>query len=99
MSRLTNRVWTNNKLTQQTKVQVYRACVMSTLLYGSESWTLHARHERKLNAFHMCSLIRIMNITWQDKVPNNTILKSAGIPTIYSILKQRRMRWAGSVMW
>ena len=43
-SRLTNRVWTNNKLTQQTKIQVYRACVMSTLLYGSESWTLHAQH-------------------------------------------------------
>ena len=34
MSRLTKKVWTNTK---HTKIQVYRACVVSTLLYGSES--------------------------------------------------------------
>jgi len=37
MSKLTKRVWENNKLTTVTKVAVYRACVLSTLLYGSES--------------------------------------------------------------
>ena len=52
----------------------------------------------KLNAFQMRCLRRIVNITWQDKVPNNTILMSAGIPTMYSTLKQRRMRWLGHVV-
>ena len=31
-SRLTKRVWLNKKLTAYTKIQVYRACVPSTLL-------------------------------------------------------------------
>ena len=61
---------------------------MSTLLYGSESWTLRARQERKLNAFHKHSLRRILNITWQDKAPNNTVLERAGCTSMLTLLKQ-----------
>ena len=32
LSRLTKRVWSNNKLSDHTKVNVYKACVISTLL-------------------------------------------------------------------
>ena len=53
MSSLTKRVWKNRQITENPKIQVYRACVLSTLLYGSESWVLHARHEHKLNPFHL----------------------------------------------
>ena len=42
ISSLTKRVWSNKKLTQNTKIQVYRAYVLSTLLYGSESLTTSA---------------------------------------------------------
>ena len=98
MSRLTKRVWTNKKLSEHTKTQVYRACVLSTLLYGSEAWTLRAKQEHKLNAFHMRCLRRILNITWQDKVPNTEVLERAALPSMYTILKQRRMRWLGHVV-
>ena len=37
LSRLTKRVWNNTKLTEHTKVQVYKACVLSTLRYSSET--------------------------------------------------------------
>ena len=43
MSRLSKRVWTNSKLKEHVKIQVYSACILSTLLYGSECWTLRAR--------------------------------------------------------
>ena len=74
LPRLTNRVWSNNKLPDHTKVNVYKACVISTLLYGSESWTMHARQEKRLNAFHMRCLRRILGITWQDRVTNKVVL-------------------------
>lgn len=98
LSRLTKRAWNNKKLTENTKIQIYRACVVSTLLYGSESWTLRAAQERKLNAFHMRCLRRILNITWQDKVPNSTVLERANYTSMYTLLKQRRMRWLGHVV-
>ena len=64
MTRLTKKAWNNSKLTEHTKIQIYRACVVSTLLFGSESWTLRSLQERKLNASHMRSLRCILNITW-----------------------------------
>ena len=51
MIRLTKKAWNNSKLTEHTKIQIYRACVVSTLLYDSESRTLRARQERKLTVF------------------------------------------------
>ena len=46
LSRLTKRVWLNNKLSDHTKVNVYKACVISTLLYGNESLTMHTPREK-----------------------------------------------------
>ena len=41
LGRLTTRVWENPKLTVATKMAVYKACIISTLLYGSETWTTY----------------------------------------------------------
>ena len=98
MTRLTKKAWNNSKLTMHTKIQIYRACVVSTLRYDSESWTLRVRQERKLNAFHMHSLRCILNIAWKDKIPNNTVLERAGCTSMFTLLKQRRMRWLGHVV-
>ena len=97
MARLTKRVWENSKLTTKTKTQVYQACVLSTLMYGSESWTLYARQERRLNAFHLCCLRRILGITWQDCIPNTEVLERAGTVSMYALLTKRRLRWLGHV--
>ena len=49
MAKLNKRVWGNDLLRERTKMCVYQACVLSTLLYGSESWTTYARQEWRLN--------------------------------------------------
>ena len=97
MSRLRKRVWENTMLTLSTKVLVYQACVLTTLLYGSETWTLYASQERRLNTFHMRCLRRLLGITWQERVTNEEVLSRANIPSMYAILKQRRLRWLGHV--
>ena len=37
-------------------------------------------------------------ITWQDKVPNRVVLDRAGIFSMYTLLKQRCLRWLGHFM-
>ena len=96
MAKLTKRVWENRLLTENTKMRVYQACVLSTLLYGSEAWTAYQCQERCLNTFHMRCLRRILGIRWQDRIPNSDILTHAGIPSIFS-LSQQRLRWLGHV--
>ena len=97
LARLTSRVWENPKLTTHTKMAVYNACIISTLLYGSESWTTYARQEKRLNSFHMRCLRRILGISWQDKIPNTEVLDKAGLPSMFTLLRQRRLRWLGHV--
>ena len=93
MARLSKRVWSNNQLTSSTKLQVYQTCVLSTLLYGGESWTTYARQDNRLARFHLRCLHCILGITWQDKVTNTAVLGRVGFHSIHLLLCQRRLRW------
>jgi len=97
MARLSKRVWENRLLTTNTKVKVYNACVLSILLYGSESWPMYAEQETKFNSFHMRCLRKILGVTWRDKVSNQNVLDQTNSRTLHSILAQRRLRWLGHV--
>ena len=80
-----------NKITGVTYI------LQELLLYGSESWTLYTRQERRLNTFHLCCLRRILGISWQDHIPNNEVLARAGTLSMYALLTKRRLRWLGHV--
>ena len=75
----------------------YNACVVCTLLYGSEAWTTYSKQEQKLNSLHPRSLSHLLGISWRDKVPNTEVLDCASLPTMYTLLRQRRIRWIGHV--
>ena len=52
---------------------------------------------KRLNSFHMRCLRRIPNIKWSEKVPNTEVLNAAGLRSMYTLLRQRRLRWIGHV--
>ena len=93
--RLQQRVWRNHSLRMSTKILVYRAAVVSTLLYGSESWVLYQKQVRVLERFHQRCLRSIMGISWQDYVTNTEVLERANTPSIETLLLSRQLRWAG----
>ena len=56
---VTRRLWNEHGITTATKVKVYKAVVITTLLYGCETWTLSRRHIKQLDQFHMRCLHKI----------------------------------------
>ena len=64
------RVWRQRNLSPATKLRLYETCVLSVLLYCSESWTLLKADVDRLQAFHMRSLRRILGIRWFNYVTN-----------------------------
>ena len=96
-NRLRKRAWDNTALTIKTKCRIYHACVISVLLYCCETWTTYRRHEKRLNAFHMRCLRRILGVSWRDHVSNEAVLEATGSSSLFSILKTRRLRWLGHV--
>ncbi|XP_018020632.1 uncharacterized protein LOC108676996 [Hyalella azteca] len=97
MAKLNERVWSNRQLSLHTKLKVYHACVTSTLLYGSETWTTYAKQENRLDCFHLRCLHRILNITWEDRVTNTAVLEQAGTMSMHLLLCRRRLLWLGHV--
>ena len=41
--RLRQRLWTNHHVSMRVKDKIYRAAVLSILLYGVEAWTMYRR--------------------------------------------------------
>ena len=97
MSKLSKKVWDNNKLSLKTKIKVYQACVISTLLYSSETWTTYTRQENPLESFHLRCLRRILRITWEDRITNTSVLEQTDSLSMHLLLCQRRLRWLGHV--
>ena len=93
--RLSKRVFVNQSFTIHTKIAVYDAVVISTILYGCETWVPYRRHIRLLESFHIRRLQIILGLRWWHKVTHSEIRSRAGIPTIESMLLHRQLRWLG----
>ena len=91
-------VWDRRGIKLTTKLKVYAAVVLPSLLYACETWTVYSRHVKKLNRFHLKCLRKMMKIRWQDKVPNTDILQQADMPSIHTMLAKAQLRWAGHVV-
>ena len=92
ISRISKRMWENSMLTEKTKVRLYQASVLNTLLYGSEAWTTYVNQEIHLNSF-------LLGFTYQVHTPNKMSLSLQTSPGC-SLFKGRRLRWLGhSAMW
>ena len=93
--RLPHRLWSDHGIPLSTKIGVYRTVVLTTLLYGSESWTWYRRHVQKRNQFHLKCLRKICGISWKDRITNTTVLERCEIGGIEALLIRGQLRWAG----
>ena len=95
--RLRERLWNNHNVPIRVKGKIYRAIILSTLLYGAETWTVYRRHVKKLHAFMMRHLRSIKKIKWQDKVTNIKVLRRAGLH-MEDLLIRNNLRWTGHLL-
>ena len=96
--RLRERLWNNHNVSIRVKGKIYRAIILSTLLYGAETWTVYRRRVKKLPAFMMRHLRSIMKIRWQDKVTNIKVLKRPGLPSMEDLLIRKNLRRTGHLL-
>ena len=97
-ARLRKRVFENRDIQTKTKIFVYQAVVLPTLLYGAESWTTYSRHLRALEKYHQRCLRKILGISWEDRRTNVSVLQEANIPAISTTTIRHQLRWTGHVI-
>nr|VZI29457.1 unnamed protein product [Spirometra erinaceieuropaei] len=96
--RLQSTVWNRHGLQLSTKLKMYKAVILPTLLYGAETWTLYTKQARRLNHFHLSCLRHILRLNWQDRIPDTDVLVRTGILSIYAIRRQIQLRWSGHLV-
>jgi hypothetical protein len=74
-------VWHCKTVSTLAKSRIFRACVLSVLLYGSEAWLLTVAQERCLG----------------DRISNEQLLRLTGQPCFEDIIRRNRLPWFGHV--
>ena len=92
-------LWQGHTLTLQTKVRLIKALVWSVTTYGGESWTIKKDDEKKLQAFEMKTLRRVLGISWREHKTNESIIQETGYKREFlGLIKQKKLAYAGHVM-
>ena len=95
---LNDRLWKDHDISLETKISVYIAGVLTTLLSGSEAWTAYKKQILHIDAFHMRCLRSICGLKWSDKVRNSDILAKCNTMGIDAFVIRNQCRWAGHVV-
>ena len=85
-------IW-KSSLSDNLKRQFFRAVVESILLYGAETWTLSKRLENSLDGTYTRMLRSVLNKSWRQHPTKKELY--GNIPTISSLVRERRIRFAG----
>ena len=88
-----------NCVVSGTKLQIYKACVLSKLLYNLPSMWLNAAEVCKLDAFHVRCLRRMLRIqpSFYNRVSNQTVLTQARNCNLSQTLLERQLFLMGEV--
>ena len=89
-----SRVWRSHDLKLTTRISVYRAVVLSTLLCAAKTWTPYQQHIRELEAFHQRCLRKFLKISWQSFTPNVEVLKMADVMLTETEIGRQQLKWA-----
>jgi hypothetical protein len=88
-------------ISKNLKIKIYNTVILP-VLYGCETWSLTLREEHRLRVFENRVLGRIfgpkreVDGSWR-KLHNDELHSLYSSPNIVSVIKSRRMRWAGHV--
>ena len=91
------KIWNSRTIRTPTKIRIYKAAVMTILLYGAEVWNTTKKQMKRFEVFHQTSLRRILRIRWYYHVSNEEVLRRAGIKSIETFISAARLRWFGHV--
>ena len=62
-------------ITLSKKVHLVKAMVFPVVIYGCESWTVKKAEHRRIDAFELWFLIRLLRVPWTARRSNQSILK------------------------
>jgi len=84
---------TNRDISLIRRGRLYSSSVRSSILHGSETWSVRKENEVALQRAEMRMVRWMSNVKVKDRVPSKELRERLGIDYIILILQQNRLRW------
>ena len=90
--------WRSKNISQKTKIRFFKTNVLSTLLYGAESWKMTKTISHKLEVFQNKCLRRILRIYWPQTISNYELRRRTGTEPVTQQVRRKRWKWIGHML-
>ena len=87
-----HKIWVSN-LNTKIKVNIFKTIIEPILLYGSETWTLSAKQQKRVDGTYTRLLMRVKNLSWKQHPTKQQIYNN--LPPVSQVIKRRRVQFAG----
>ena len=86
-------------ITLPTKVHLVKAMIFPVVMYGYESWTMKKAEHRRIDAFELWCLRKLLRVPWTARRSNQSILKeiSPGI-SLEGMMLKLKVQYFGHLM-
>ena len=90
------KILTSRNISIELRSRIAKCCIWSTLLYGTETWTLTKVTADKLEAFEIWLYRRMLRISWEEHKTNGEILHKMNTKrSLLNTIKKKEM----SIFW
>ena len=92
-------IFKSRDITLPTRVRLVKAMVFPVVMYGCESWTVKKAECRRIDAFELWCLRRLLRVPWTAKRSDQSILKeiSPGI-SLEGMMLKLKLHYFGHLM-
>jgi len=96
------KIWSSKNISKKTKMNLLRSVVISTALYGCESWTLTANLEKRIAAFEIRCFRRLLQIPCIAHSTNISVTQEVTsmigeFEPLIQIVRRLKLQWFGHV--
>lgn len=90
-------VFKSKGLSMPAKLAVFKGAVLSSLLYGAETWAVKQEHVKMIESFTARCLRQVLKEPIRYRKPDFILFREANMLTIDLVMRTMRLRWFGHV--
>src|ERR1043165_3611088 len=79
------------------KGKIYKACVQSLMMYGSETWAMKVEDTQKLERTEASMMRWMCGVTLKQRLSNDLLRRRLSIDCVSDVVRRGRLRWFGHV--
>jgi hypothetical protein len=77
------------------KGKIYRACVQSVLIYGSETWPMKVDDMQRLERTERLMVRWMCSVSLKDRIQSKELNRYLGVSSVTDVVRRGRLRWFG----